>query len=95
MKKIIIVLSILFSLKVGANIPLITWECEGIKVSFNDNNTMTVGNLVYTIDFHGRAMYLCHGDIGMFHVINDGSGGLIFNYTLNNKEHTKHFTKCM
>ncbi len=91
MKKIIIVLSILFSLKVSASIPLITWECEDIKVTFNDDNTMTVGNLVYTIDFYGRTMYLCHGDMEMFQVINNSSGGLIFNYTINGKKHSKHF----
>ena len=95
MKKITLVLAILFSLNLSASTPLITWECEGIKVTFNDNNTMTIGELTYSINFSHRTMYLCQGNTQMFHVINDGSGGLIFNYSLNNKEHTKHFTKCM
>ena len=56
---------------------------------------MTVGNLVYTIDFYGRTMYLCHGDMEMFQVINNSSGGLIFNYTINGKKHSKHFIMSM
>ena len=95
MKKITLVLAILFSLNLSASIPLITWECEGIKVTFNDNNTMTVGELVYTIELHDRSMYLYHGETKMFHVVNNSSGGLIFYYTINRKEHSKYFTMSM
>ena len=96
MKKITLVLAVLFTLNLSAGPLVKSWQCNDILVTFNFiDNTMKVGELVYDADWPSEnVMVLRHGDIDMFQVTKDGNGGLIFKYTINGVVYNKHFIKC-
>ena len=92
MKKLLFVLAILFSLNVSAN-AVRTWKCNDIIVTYFENNTMQVGELLYDISFQGDFMVLHVSGKGML-LVSKGMHGSIIITNVDNRQDKKTFIKC-
>ena len=93
MKNLVLIIAVLFSLNLSASTPLISWQCNDILVTFNEDNTMTVGNLTYDISYQGEHMVLHTAGRGMLLVVKGSAGGLVI-YNVDDRQDKKYFVKC-
>ena len=94
MKKLLLIIAVIFSLKLSAGDVIRTWECDELTVKFYSNDTMLVGGLLYDVSYQGEHMVLHAGGRGML-LAKKGMNGSITIYNTDNIKDKKFFTKCI
>ena len=93
MKKIILALTMCLTLNLSARIPVRTWECDNLSVSFYADDTMLVGDLLYDIFYQGDYMILHAGGRGML-LVAKGTNGSIYITNVDDSSDKRYFKKC-
>lgn len=92
MKNILVIVFIAISLNLSAN-AVRSWKCNDLIVTYYENNTMQVGNLVYDVVIQDDVMILVMLGKAML-IVNRGKNGSITITNADDRSDKKHFVKC-
>ncbi len=93
MKKLLLILTLIFSLNVKANTIIMEWNCENLIVSLCENDKMFVGGVEYDIVYCDDKLYLNYNNQTLLYVIKE-SKDVILIVNMDNPSDKKKLTRC-
>jgi hypothetical protein len=93
MRKLLLMITLFFSLNAKSNSIIMEWRCDGLIVSFCENNKMIVGGVEYDIVYCDDKLYLNYNDQTLLYVINE-SKDVISIVNMDNPSDRKKLTRC-
>jgi len=93
MKKLLLILTLFFSLNAKSNSIIMEWSCDELIVSFCENDKMFVGGIEYDIVYCDDKLYLNYNNETLLYVIKE-SKDVILIVNVDNPSDRKKLTRC-
>lgn len=93
MKKLFLILGLVFALNGNANPIIKSWDCDGLIVTMHKDYTIKIGDLQYVMIYKDSRLSLSYAGRIMLHIIYNFDGTLTL-INSDNENDRKKFISC-